>query len=54
MLTGIVAAFLAKGVDARFAAAAAAAAHARAAQRASQQAGLVASDVISLLPRALA
>ena len=54
VLTGIVAAFLAKGVDARFAAAAAAAAHARAAQRASQQAGLVASDVISLLPRALA
>jgi ADP-dependent NAD(P)H-hydrate dehydratase / NAD(P)H-hydrate epimerase len=54
VLTGIVAAFLAKGVEARVAAAAAAAAHARAARLAPQQAGLVASDVISLLPRALA
>jgi len=53
VLTGIVAAFLAKGVDARLAAAAAAAAHARAARLAPQQAGLVASDVIELLPRAL-
>src|SRR5438270_2059274 len=53
VLTGIVAAFLAKGVDARFAAAAAATAHARAARLAPQQAGLVASDVIELLPRAL-
>jgi ADP-dependent NAD(P)H-hydrate dehydratase / NAD(P)H-hydrate epimerase len=54
VLTGIVGAFLAKGVDARVAAAAAAAAHSRAARLAPQQAGLVASDVISLLPRALA
>ena len=54
VLTGIVGAFLAKGLDARMAAAAAAAAHARAARLASQQTGLVASDVISLLPRALA
>jgi hydroxyethylthiazole kinase-like uncharacterized protein yjeF len=54
VLTGIVGAFLAKGVDARLAAAAAAAAHARAARLAPQQAGLVASDVIDLLPRALA
>ena len=54
VLTGIVAAFLAKGVAARLAAAAAAAAHARAARLAPQQAGLIASDVVSLLPRALA
>jgi ADP-dependent NAD(P)H-hydrate dehydratase / NAD(P)H-hydrate epimerase len=54
VLTGIVGAFLAKGLDARVAAAAAAAAHSRAARLAPQQAGLVASDVISLLPRALA
>jgi ADP-dependent NAD(P)H-hydrate dehydratase / NAD(P)H-hydrate epimerase len=53
VLTGIVAAFLAKRMDGRFAAAAAAAAHARAARLAPQQAGLVASDVIELLPRAL-
>lgn len=54
VLTGVVAAFLAKGMDARLAAAAAATAHARAARLAPQQAGLVASDVVSLLPRALA
>ena len=54
VLTGIVGAFLAKGMDARLAAAAAASAHSRAARLAPQQAGLVASDVISLLPRALA
>ena len=54
VLTGIVGAFLAKGLDARVAAAAAAAAHSRAARLAPHQAGLVASDVISLLPRALA
>jgi hydroxyethylthiazole kinase-like uncharacterized protein yjeF len=54
VLTGIVAAFLAKGLDARLAAAAGAAAHGRAAGLAPQQAGLVASDVIGLLPRALA
>jgi NAD(P)H-hydrate epimerase len=54
VLTGVVGAFLAKGLDARVAAAAAATAHSRAARLAPQQAGLVASDVISLLPRALA
>jgi NAD(P)H-hydrate epimerase len=54
VLTGIVAAFLAKGMDARLAAAAAAMAQARAALLAPQQAGLVASDVIAHLPAALA
>ena len=54
VLTGIVAAFLAKGMDARLAAAAAATAQARAALLAPQQAGLVASDVVAHLPRALA
>jgi NAD(P)H-hydrate epimerase len=54
VLTGIVAAFLAKGMDARLAAAAAATAQARAALLAPQQAGLVASDVIAHLPSALA
>jgi ADP-dependent NAD(P)H-hydrate dehydratase / NAD(P)H-hydrate epimerase len=54
VLTGVVAAFLAKGMEAQTAAAAAAAAHARAARLAPQQVGLVASDVIALLPRALA
>jgi ADP-dependent NAD(P)H-hydrate dehydratase / NAD(P)H-hydrate epimerase len=54
VLTGIVAAFLAKGLDAQLAAAAAAVAQARAARLAPQQAGLVASDVVALLPRALA
>jgi len=54
VLTGIVAAFLAKGMDARLAAAAAATAQARAALLAPQQAGLVASDVIAHLPAALA
>jgi hydroxyethylthiazole kinase-like uncharacterized protein yjeF len=54
VLTGIVAAFLAKEMDARLAAAAAAQAQARAALLAPQQAGLVASDVIAHLPAALA
>jgi ADP-dependent NAD(P)H-hydrate dehydratase / NAD(P)H-hydrate epimerase len=54
VLTGIVAAFLAKGMDARLAAVAAATAQARAALLAPQQAGLVASDVIAHLPAALA
>jgi NAD(P)H-hydrate epimerase len=54
VLTGVVAAFLAKGMNARLAAAAAATAHERAAALAPQQAGLVASDVIAALPRALA
>jgi len=54
VLTGIVAAFLAKGMEARLAAAAATTAQARAALLAPQQAGLVASDVVAHLPAALA
>jgi NAD(P)H-hydrate epimerase len=51
VLTGIVAAFLAKGMEPRLAAAAAAAAHAKASVEAPFRAGLVASDVIAALPR---
>jgi NAD(P)H-hydrate epimerase len=54
VLTGIVAAFLAKGMDARLAAAAAAFAHGRAAEVAPQRAGLIASDLIAALPNVLA
>ncbi len=54
VLTGIVAAFLSKGLDARLATAAAAAAQARAASLAARPRGLVASDVIEALPHALA
>jgi hydroxyethylthiazole kinase-like uncharacterized protein yjeF len=54
VLTGVVAAFLAKRMEPRLAAAAAVAAHERAALLAPQQAGLIASDVIAALPRALA
>jgi hydroxyethylthiazole kinase-like uncharacterized protein yjeF len=50
VLTGIIGAFLAKGMDARLAAAAAATLHAEAAAEAPQRAGLVASDVIEMLP----
>ena len=53
VLTGVVAAFLAKGVEARLAAAAAAAAHGLAAAVVPEQAGLIASDVIRELPRVL-
>jgi len=53
VLTGIVAAFLAKGLEPRLAAAAAAVAHGLAAAAAPEQAGLVASDVIRELPRVL-
>jgi ADP-dependent NAD(P)H-hydrate dehydratase / NAD(P)H-hydrate epimerase len=53
VLTGIVAAFLAKGMDARLAAAAGAVAQAVAASLAPSQRGLVASDVVAALPRAL-
>jgi NAD(P)H-hydrate epimerase len=52
VLTGIVAAFLAKGVEPRLAAAAAAAAHGLAA-RSLPQPGLIASDVIAALPSVL-
>jgi hydroxyethylthiazole kinase-like uncharacterized protein yjeF len=54
VLTGVIASFLAKGVEARLAAAAGAVAHGRAAELAPHQVGLVASDVIASLPRALA
>ena len=53
VLTGVVAAFLAKGLEPRLAAAAAAVAHGLAAAAAPEQAGLVASDVIRELPRVL-
>ena len=53
VLTGIVAAFLAKGLDARMATAAAAAAHGLAASLAPHQTGLVAGDVVDWLPAAL-
>jgi len=53
VLTGIVAAYLAKGMDAHLAAAAAAVAQQRASVEAPQRAGLVASDLIEALPRAL-
>jgi NAD(P)H-hydrate epimerase len=54
VLTGILGAFLAKGMTPRLAAAAAAAAQQKASIEAPQRAGLVASDLIDALPRALA
>jgi NAD(P)H-hydrate epimerase len=53
VLTGIVAAFLAKGLAPRMAAAAAATAHARAAAGVPHTSGMVASDVVQALPAAL-
>ena len=53
VLTGIVAAFLSKGVDPSIAAAAAAVAHGLAGAAAPTQAGLVASDLLRLLPATL-
>jgi ADP-dependent NAD(P)H-hydrate dehydratase / NAD(P)H-hydrate epimerase len=53
VLTGIVAAFLAKGMDARAAAAAGATAHGVAASLVPHQVGLVAGDVVAALPAAL-
>ena len=53
VLTGVVAAFLAKGMDARLAAAAAATAHTQAAVVAPHKSGLVASDLLGALPRVL-
>ena len=53
VLTGILGAFLAKGMEPQLAAAAAAAAQQRASVEAPQRAGLIASDVIEALPRAL-
>ena len=54
VLTGITAAFLAKGMEPQRAAAAACAAQQLASREASQRYGLVASDVVEALPRALA
>jgi ADP-dependent NAD(P)H-hydrate dehydratase / NAD(P)H-hydrate epimerase len=53
VLTGIVAAFLAKGMEPRFAAAAAAVAHGVAAELIEAQAGTIASDLLPELQRAL-
>ena len=53
VLTGIIGAFLAKGMDARLAAAAAATAHTAAAIEAPQQAGLIAGDLLEALPGVL-
>jgi NAD(P)H-hydrate epimerase len=54
VLTGVLGAFLAKGLDPIDAAAAAAVAHGLAARAVPQQAGLVASDVAAALPSVLA
>jgi hydroxyethylthiazole kinase-like uncharacterized protein yjeF len=54
VLTGVIAAFLAKGMNAPLAAAAGAVAHGIAASMAPAQAGLIASDVVAALPQALA
>ena len=53
VLTGILGAFLAKGMNARLAAAAAARAHADAAIQVDHLSGLIASDVIAALPHVL-
>ncbi len=54
VLTGVTAAFLAKGMEAQRAAAAACVAQQLASREAEQRYGLVASDVVEALPRALA
>jgi NAD(P)H-hydrate epimerase len=54
VLTGIIAAFLAKGMEAQPAAVAGAVAQQRASVEAPQRAGLVASDLVEALPRVLA
>jgi NAD(P)H-hydrate epimerase len=53
VLTGVAAAFLAKGLEPQLAAAAAAVAHARAAELAPHRVGLLASDLLAALPGAL-
>ena len=53
VLTGVVASFLAKGMEAHMAAAAAVAAHQLASVEAAQRAGLIASDLLDALPRVL-
>jgi NAD(P)H-hydrate epimerase len=54
VLTGIVAAFLAKGMEPRLAAAAAVVAHTEAARRVTPQEGLIAGDLVEALPSVLA
>ena len=54
VLTGVIAAFLAKGLEPRLAAAAAAVAHGLASRLVEPQAGLVASDLLPGIQRALA
>jgi NAD(P)H-hydrate epimerase len=53
VLTGVVASFLAKGLEPQLAAAAAAVAHGRAAQLVPHRAGLLAGDLLAALPAAL-
>ena len=53
VLTGVIAAFMAKGLEPALAAAAAATVHGLAAAAVTHQAGLVASDVVAALPAAL-
>jgi hydroxyethylthiazole kinase-like uncharacterized protein yjeF len=53
VLSGVIAAFLAKGLEPRLAAAAGATAHGLAAQLVPDQAGLVAGDVVARLPQVL-
>jgi NAD(P)H-hydrate repair Nnr-like enzyme with NAD(P)H-hydrate dehydratase domain len=53
VLTGILGAFLAKGLEATEAAVAAAVAHGLAAAAVPHQAGLVASDVVAAIPAVL-
>ena len=53
VLTGVIAAFLAKGMDARVAAAAGSTAHHWAAIEASPGAGMIASDLLDALPKVL-
>jgi NAD(P)H-hydrate epimerase len=53
VLTGIIAAFLAKGMEPRIAAAAAATAHHWAAIEAAYDAGMIASDLLDALPSVL-
>jgi ADP-dependent NAD(P)H-hydrate dehydratase / NAD(P)H-hydrate epimerase len=53
VLTGVVAAFLSKGMDARLATIAASVAHTQAAVAAPHKSGLVASDLLPMLPRVL-
>ena len=53
VLTGVIAAFLARGLEPQLAAAAGAVAHGRAAQLIEPQAGVMAGDVVRMLPRAI-